>query len=515
MAYKTKSVQVTFNGGEIAPTAYGRIDIARWSSSLAQCWNFIPMPEGGVTRRTGTRFVAPVKEINARLLTEEGDYLLAEDGSYLVDEDDNSISTRPVLLFPFVFNDVQAYVLEVGDFYIRFFMNDGQLYGDEASLNLVTETGDSLVTEAGDYLLAEDLDPDAQPYEIASPWPATSVRKIQQAQTLDVMYMACDDFQQRVLSRLGHTDWTLSLFNGRNGPWRPQNDTAVTVQPSVVTGAGTLTAAGADLFDPGHVGALWRVEDVDQGSYATWEPGKAIGSTDFQVWYDGNVYESLNTGTTGAVAPRHLEGDRSDGIGGIEWRYLHSGFGVAKITGYVSPTVVNITVQSRLPSTGATTKWREGAWSDYRGWAAAVALFEQRLFWARDRTVWASADGDFEEYGIGTLPDDAITFTINAKTANPIQAIAEGPVFVALTRSREWAFPTADGESMNAELNFKARSFTSEGAAAAPAALIDGMLVFVGRTGRRLMGLVYDPMNETFATRELSVLSRHMLRPGG
>jgi hypothetical protein len=517
VAIKRRLVQATFNGGEISPPTHGRVDIERWPSSLAQCWNYIPMPEGGVTRRTGLRYVAPLKEINARRLSEEGDYRVAEDGRYRVDEDDTSISTRPALLFPFVFSDVQAYVLEAGDFYIRFFMNEGQLYGNDALQYRASEAGDRRISEAGDYRVAEDIDPSAQPYEIATPWPATSLRKLQQAQTLDVMYWACAGFQPRVLSRTGHTAWSLDPFEPRNGPFRDLNDTAITITPSGVAGGAAITlTASAATFDPGHVGALWRIEDEDQANYSTWEPGKAYAVA-AQAWYAGNVYECFDSGTSGAVAPVHLEGDRFDGEAATAcgWRYLHSGFGVAKITGYVSPTVVNATVQSRLPSTGATTKWREGAWSAVRGWPVSVALFEQRLWWAREQTIWGSVAGDFNDYTLGPNADDAITITINAKTANAIQTIAEGPALVALTRAREWVFEAPEGEAMSAEINFRARSYTSEGAGPAPVVLVDAALVFVGRTGQRLFALVYDFSTASFRTSELSVLARHILRPNG
>ena len=55
-------------------------------------------PQGGATRRYGTRFVCEVKD-----------------------------STKVTRLIPFEFNIEQAYILEFGNLYIRFYKDNGQI----------------------------------------------------------------------------------------------------------------------------------------------------------------------------------------------------------------------------------------------------------------------------------------------------------------------------------------------------------------------------------------------------
>jgi len=50
-----------------------------------------------------------------------------------------------------------------------------------------------------------------------------------------------------------------------------------------------------------------------------WSAGLVIG-TNYRVYYNGNEYLALNTGTTGATPPTHTTGTASDGT--INWRYL-------------------------------------------------------------------------------------------------------------------------------------------------------------------------------------------------
>lgn len=53
-----KPAKVQFNGGELSPWLEGRMDIAKYDTTAKLCRNFIPMAEGSLKRRGGTRFVA-------------------------------------------------------------------------------------------------------------------------------------------------------------------------------------------------------------------------------------------------------------------------------------------------------------------------------------------------------------------------------------------------------------------------------------------------------------------------
>lgn len=57
-----KPARVQFNGGELSPWLYGRVDIAKYDKTARLCRNFIPLAEGSLRRRGGTRFVAETPE---------------------------------------------------------------------------------------------------------------------------------------------------------------------------------------------------------------------------------------------------------------------------------------------------------------------------------------------------------------------------------------------------------------------------------------------------------------------
>lgn len=82
--------QRSFAGGEIAPSLYARVDLAKYATGLKTCRNFFVMRHGGASNRPGTQFIGEVND-----------------------------SSKTVRLIPFVFNSSQTYVLEFGNLYMR------------------------------------------------------------------------------------------------------------------------------------------------------------------------------------------------------------------------------------------------------------------------------------------------------------------------------------------------------------------------------------------------------------
>lgn len=89
-------IQNSFASGEIAPSIYGRTDIVQYNNAVQICRNFLPRPYGSAISMPGTRYVATVS--------------------------DSTLETR---LIRFVFNRNDAYAIEMGDLYMRFFTQQG------------------------------------------------------------------------------------------------------------------------------------------------------------------------------------------------------------------------------------------------------------------------------------------------------------------------------------------------------------------------------------------------------
>jgi hypothetical protein len=95
---RVNPIQQTFNAGELSPLLAARTRMDRFAAGLDTCLNLIPLVEGAVMRRPGTRYVAAVK--------------------------DSSAKTR---LLGFQFSTSQAYIIEMGNTYFKFYRIQGQI----------------------------------------------------------------------------------------------------------------------------------------------------------------------------------------------------------------------------------------------------------------------------------------------------------------------------------------------------------------------------------------------------
>lgn len=297
-------MQASFNAGEISPLMMGRLDQAVYSIAGEKMENFVPLIQGPMLKRSGLRHVAVAKG-PCRLIDFE----------------------------PFV---TQGYMIEAGELYFRFYTNNAQI-----------------------------LDGDGDPYEIAAPYSYEETLELDMTGSADVVYLVHGSHAPRTLARTGAETFSLSLLALTGGPFDDDNiDESITVSASASTGDVFLYAS-ADIFEPGHVGGLFKMEARDLAEVPAWEPDISVNSDEQRQW-DGKVYLKVGgTGRTGTVPPIHSEGVEWDGMGsgtradgttaagGVQWLYVHDRYGVLNITAYETPRKVAATVLKRLPGNAA------------------------------------------------------------------------------------------------------------------------------------------------------------------
>ncbi len=199
----------SFNGGEWSARLHARSDLAKYRNSCRRMQNMIATTLGAATRRPGTRFVAATKA--------------------------NGVAR----LIAFVFSTVQAYAIEMGDLYFRFFKDRAQILSG------------------------------GSPYEIVSPYSAAQIAAVKWVQSADILYTQHGLVRPKQVSRTGHTAWTVADYGFRDGPYLDENtDTAKTLTPSATTGAITITAVGHSPFASTDVGRLVRIKHSATWGYA-------------------------------------------------------------------------------------------------------------------------------------------------------------------------------------------------------------------------------------------------------
>ncbi len=171
-----RTLQRSFNGGELTPEMFGQINDAKFQSGLALCRNFIVLPHGPAANRPGTAYVRAVKD-----------------------------STKKTRLIPFSYSTTQTMAIELGAGYFRF------------------HTQGATVMSGG------------VPYEISNPYAEADLFDIHYVQSADVLTLVHPNYAPRELRRLGATSWSLSTISFASTLTAPGGVTA-----TATAGTGTI-----------------------------------------------------------------------------------------------------------------------------------------------------------------------------------------------------------------------------------------------------------------------------------
>ena len=509
----------SFNSGELSPLVEGRVDTGKYQSGAKIVENYIPLVQGPAQRRTGTKFVSEVKD-----------------------------STTQTWLVRFEFNTQQAYILEFGHYYIRFYTNHGQVQvsgvagwstaygynpGDLAvrgGINYYATTAHTSGTFATDLAAGYWYALNGTIYEIPSPYPASDLTAsdgtfgLRYTESADIIYIAHQNHAPRKLERFGATNWQIVTLTPTNGPFKKVNTGTVSVYASAQTGAAVTVTANGAIFSAAMVGSPFYIEQTTVTNVGQWEPGKVIGSAGVRRRSNGCNYVSTNTNTTGGVKPIHTEGQVSDGDGGVYWMFEDPGYGYGIITGYTSPTQITMTVIKAIPyyavsNTWPTAKWAFGAWSDVEGWPSQVTFFKERLTFGRGQNLWLSVAGDYENYaskdpGGNVTTDMAISLVLVSDKVNNLQWFASGDALVCGTAGAEFAVQQNTTNLPFGPDNVTAPVVSAFGSKSVSPVKIAEVFLFVQRSGLKLRDIVYDYLSNKYQSSDQNIFAEHVTAGG-
>lgn len=532
--------QQSFNAGELSPLLGARVDMAKYGNGCHAMSNFIPLPQGPARRRNGTRFVQECRT--------------SADRSWLV---------------PFVFSPTQAFVLEFGNLYIRFYapsggavlestkvitgitqanpavvtsVAHGYANGDQVYISGVlgmTQVNTGPFTVAGvaantfqlsginstGYAAYTSGGTVARVYQITSPYSTASLTNsdgtfaLSIEQTGDVLFIGSKTVYPQKLTRIGTTNWTIGNAAITSGPFIDVDpDETRTVYASATTGVVTLTASAA-IFTAEKVGTLFLLEQKKIDAYKVWEVAKAI-ALNAERRSDSNVYQALNAATTGSVKPTHREGARFDGDAGVQWQYLHSGYGIARITAVGGGgTTATATVITALPSdsvgvANASTRWAFSAWDSVLGFPNLVTIHLERLVFMRGTKQWGSVPGDFENFaardGAETTPDSAYSIDIASKgITDSLWMVSAGALIVGTSGTEVSITQLSTSETFGPG-NIQSKKETARGSRQVPPAVVGTSVLFAMATGRRVQNIRYSFDVNGYDTLDMTVLAEHI-----
>jgi hypothetical protein len=162
--------------------------------------------------------------------------------------------------------------------------------------------------------------------------------------------------------------------------------------------------------------------------------------------------------------------------------------GVVRITAVASTTSATANVLNDLVSTAATTSWREGYWSDYRGWPKTVAFHQQRLV-----------------FGGSTTYPDTSAFTVALEGQNPIRwLLSQDSLLIGSSGScGKWGEP---GKAVT-PTSPAYQDQTPHGSAAIMAVRGGDNVIYAERGARNVRGFGYNFQQDKHLSSDLTVLS--------
>ena len=265
----TSLIQTAFSAGEIAPALYGHVDLAKYHVAGTTVRNCTVNYRGGLDSRGGTAYVL-------RSLTKPAP------------------GVQPPRVITFQFSVNQGITLELGDQYMRFFINGAPVTTPPVNISYIGQTDPVTVSAPGgsfpdpatwvtiagvngmtplngrtflSYLIGgllqlTNLDGTfvdatqyppyvsggtiASIYEITTPWAGADIAALKFTESTDVMSFTHPSYPPYDLSRITDNDWTLTEVTFTENVTPPQIvNVAATTQPNPDLTPPTLPAAYA------------------------------------------------------------------------------------------------------------------------------------------------------------------------------------------------------------------------------------------------------------------------------
>lgn len=551
--------KANFTAGEISPKMRGRHDYEKYDNAVLTMLNCYAFPQGGTTRRPGTRFILETKD-----------------------------STKTSRLVRFEFSTTQAYVLEFGNLYMRVFMDQGVVLDG------------------------------ASPYELVTPYATADISELSFAQSADQLFVFHNDYAPRVISRTDHDAWSITEMAFTDGPWEAINTTEITLKPSqaaatvftitsitnakppVVT---TSAAAGFSEGDTVYIYGVIGMTELNGNTYKVEDIGGG-GGNDFEL-YNPTEVDSGNTDGIGAIPSilndsgqnftttvaigdlvhnttddtyAHVTGVTSDTRLALdadimddgEDYHIHrpvdgtamgtysaqSGFvysysaatptitasaatfastdvgrlvtigeasgddtvwGIAKITAFNSTTNVDVQILTGFNSTNALDTWKLGTWCATLGYPGLCTFFENRLIGARSDTypqsIWFSKIDNYYDFGVSdpVVDTDGLSTKLVANNVNVIKWLSVAKVLFVGTTGGEWVLEGAADTGITPS-SLRQKRESTYGCTDVPPMHIDDATIYVQRPGKKIREFLYSLETDSFISPDISILAEHLFK---
>ena len=187
---KANLIQTNFTSGEVSPLMRGRVDVNKYANGAQEIVNFLVRPQGGLLKRSGTRFVNETKFQDKKSRIRE-----------------------------FIFSNNQSYILEFGERYVRVYRDGG------------------VVVDGG-----------GNPIELVTPYMEDDLEDLHFDQSADIIFVCHPNYVTQTVSRFSHTDWRSADYITQDGPYMSSTPAGVFLTIASYTDKALLTSNVAGTF---------------------------------------------------------------------------------------------------------------------------------------------------------------------------------------------------------------------------------------------------------------------------
>lgn len=423
-------LQASFTAGEISPDLTVRTDLAKYQTGCKLLENMQVMPHGGAVKRSGFEFLGELPG-QARLM-------------------------------PFVFSDLQTYVLAFTHLRMFVFTSDGMV-----------------------------VDAKGQPYCLATPYKYDQAAKMSFVQSADVVYLASHDHPPYKLMRYGHADWRLekmtfapkitapkglkvSLYDKRTSVEITADGVSDTDWEYVVTvlsedGEESLPCEGVVIKGP---------QNLRQNCYPKLTWARHAKASEYRV-YQRKSGKYGYVGSVDAITEPYFDAKN-----------------IAPVMTDTPPSAKNPFENGNNPGT--------------------VCFFQQRLVFGgsnkRPQTIWMSRSGNYENFSTSTplKADDSIEVTIASNEASGIRWMVALRSLLVGTAGVEWEIRgEGDGGAVTpTAISIMPQSY--RGSAAINVQVIGNTILHVSRSHREVRDLLYDFGADGYGGMDRAILAAHL-----
>lgn len=525
----------SFNAGEFGKRMAGRTDFARYINAGERFENILPLPQGGWTRRPGSRFVAEVH--------------------------DNAVRHR---VRRFQVSNTQSYILELGDNTVRFFKNQGiiQVGQTDAAIqngtfdtdlsgwNVAASTNDngtlslnsSSATAEQEVAIgaAFQSTPHVLVFRVlGAPGDAIKVRIGTTSDGTDIV----DDFVAHVgWHALDFTPGTSSVFirfRNEDGKAKRIDDVSLLNNTPLVvpTPWGESDLRFLQFAQSSDVMYVVRGEGVPLYRFERF--GDLRWSVEEVLLTDGPYLDENTTSTTltpsaasgfgVAVTASSTEGINDDkgflasDVGRLIRVFNGTRWAWGVIVGHASS--LSITVDRKgdqnFPTT-ARSEWRLGEFSTETGHPSVVAFVQQRLGLAattkEPQKFFLSQSAAIEDFTPDDLEntveaDDSYSYRIAAEDVNTIVWMSYRRRLALGTIGGEWSVES-DGPVLAPDDTNAVPQTSFGGSSIVQAFKVRNRQLYIQFAGRKLLEYGYNFSDDAYQSTDLTVLNDRVLRSG-